>query len=100
MSKLRTSPERRRSASRRSSARLSHAHGPSGAPPDETARTERTEPARPGLPDLAAPVERARRATDELVRPLPIRGAAVSGFQRVEQCVIVQPVSLVLAEAL
>src|SRR5439155_8617646 len=67
--------------------------------------TEQQELSKPSLLDLARQisprlVDRGRLAADEIFRPLEIPGAAVSGFQRVEQCVIVQPVSLVLTEAL
>ena len=46
------------------------------------------------------PVERSWRPADELFWPLLIRGAAVPGLERGEQCIIVEPVSLLPAEAL
>src|SRR4029453_13241838 len=43
-------------------------------------------------------VECRRHPTDEIVRPLEITGAVVSGFKRPEQGVVVQPVSMVPAK--
>jgi hypothetical protein len=43
-------------------------------------------------------LEGGRRAPDDLVRPLQITGPAVSRLQGAEQCVIVKPVGLVVAE--
>jgi hypothetical protein len=44
-------------------------------------------------------LERGPRAADELFRPLEIGGAVVPGLERAEQGVIVEPVTLFLAEA-
>jgi len=65
----RSSPGRRKRGGRRSNARLGHAHGPSGAPPDETTGTEQSEPSRPGSPGLAAPGRARLACADEILRP-------------------------------
>src|SRR5262245_55675850 len=45
-------------------------------------------------------VERNRRAANQLFRPLEIGGAVVLRFERAEQSIVVEPVSLMLDEAL
>src|SRR6185369_324718 len=45
-------------------------------------------------------VERLGRATREIFRPLQVTRARISGLQRTEQCVVVQPVRVIPTEAL
>src|SRR5262249_56940339 len=41
------------------------------------------------------PVQRGRRSADEILRPLEITGAVVSGLESAEERVVVEPVGLV-----
>src|SRR4029453_8181593 len=65
--------------------------------------TEQQELSKANLIDLARQLapslgQSCRHAFDKLRRPLEVVGAVVSGFQYSKQCVIFQPVRLVVAE--
>ena len=72
---------------------------------DALALAEKQELCEPHLIDLACQLLACTRqslgnASDQLRRPLEVISVAMPGFQRAEQCVIVQPMPMGVAELL